>query len=103
MLALFVLILVGIVPAEKAFAGFGHPEVITVAAVLIISKGLQHSGLIDVMGSILARAGKNLVVQIFILSLMVTIASAFMNNIGALAILPLIYLCPLLFRLFWAA
>ncbi|AHM60799.1 TrkA-C domain-containing protein [Flammeovirgaceae bacterium 311] len=86
-LALFTLVITGIVPTDNAFAGFGHPAVITVAAVLIISRGLQHSGLVDVVGGLLARTGQNQVLQIFILCLIVTFASAFMNNIGALAII----------------
>ncbi|WP_162055671.1 SLC13 family permease [Pontibacter pamirensis] len=87
LLALFVLVVFGIVPAEDAFAGFGHPAVITVAAVLIISQALQHSGLVDQIGRLLSKAGDSLILQIVILSLFVTVASAFMNNIGALAIL----------------
>ncbi|RDV16949.1 SLC13 family permease [Pontibacter diazotrophicus] len=87
LLALFVLIIAGIIPAEDAFTGFSHPAVITVAAVLVISQALQHSGLIDVIGRILAKLGTNLMLQIVALSFIVAVASAFMNNIGALAIL----------------
>ena len=36
--ALFVAVVGGVVPAAKAFEGFSHPAVITVAAVLIISR-----------------------------------------------------------------
>jgi di/tricarboxylate transporter len=35
LLALFVLVIFKIVPADLAFAGFGHPAVITVAAILL--------------------------------------------------------------------
>ena len=35
--ALIVAVVAGIVPTDAAFAGFGHPAVITVAAVLVIS------------------------------------------------------------------
>jgi di/tricarboxylate transporter len=87
LLALFVLVVFGVVPGGQAFSGFGHPAVITVAAVLIISQALQHSGLVDEIGRLLNKAGDNLVVQISILSFIVTFASAFMNNIGALAVL----------------
>lgn len=87
LLALLFLVLMDIVPAAEAFSGFGHPAVITVAAVLIVSQALQRSGLIDVAGRFLDFAGSNLLVQIAILSLVVAVASAFMNNIGALAIL----------------
>lgn len=87
LLALFVLVVSGIIPADDAFAGFGHPAVITVAAVLLISHGLQQSGLVDLVAGFLAKAGKGLLVQIIVLCVIVALASAFMNNIGALAIL----------------
>ena len=44
--SLAVLVVLGFVPAKEAFVGFGHPAVITVALVLLISKGLEASGLI---------------------------------------------------------
>ena len=43
--ALFVLVVLEIIPANDAFAGFAHPAVVTVALVLIISQGLKNSGL----------------------------------------------------------
>ena len=87
LLALLFLVVMGIVPSAEAFSGFGHPAVITVASVLIVSKALQNSGLIEVIGKILEAAGSKLLVQIVMLSVIVAVASAFMNNIGALAIL----------------
>ncbi len=84
--ALFVLVILGIVPAEVSFSGFGHPAVITVAAVLIIGKGLENSGLMSVLGKWVSKVGNNIILQVLTLSLLVAIASAFMNNIGALAI-----------------
>ena len=41
------LVLFGVVPAESAFSGFGHPAVITVALVLLISRGLQEAGMVS--------------------------------------------------------
>lgn len=87
LLSLFILILFGLVPSDRAFSGFGHPAVITVAAVLLISEGLRNSGLVDLIARWLSRLGDGLLVQISVLSLIVAVASAFMNNIGALAIL----------------
>lgn len=87
LIALFVLVLSGIIDPLQAFSGFGHPAVITVAAVLIIGKALEYSGLIDLLGKWVMRLGKNLFLQIFSLSLLVAVASAFMNNVGALAIM----------------
>jgi di/tricarboxylate transporter len=87
LIALFLLVIAGIISPAAAFEGFGHPAVITVAAVLIIGKGLEHSGLIDLLGKYVMRVGKNLLLQIAALSLLVAVASAFMNNVGALAIM----------------
>ena len=60
---------------------------ITVAAVLVIGKALEYSGLIDLIGKWVMKAGKNLLWQILVLSALVAVASAFMNNVGALAIM----------------
>ena len=87
LLALLFLVMWGIVPSEKAFTGFAHPAVITVAAVLLIGRGLELSGLVDLLARTMKKAGKNLYVQISVLSLITAFASAFMNNVGALAIL----------------
>jgi di/tricarboxylate transporter len=86
LIALFVLVVMRIVPPAEAFTGFGHPAVVTVAAVLVIGKALEHSGLIDVLGKWISRFDYGLSLQILILSLLVALASAFMNNVGALAI-----------------
>lgn len=86
-ICLLVLVMVGIIPAGEAFSGFSHPAVITVAAVLIVSSGLQKAGIIDVIGKWVMKTGDNLTVQIGVLTVLVCIASAFMNNVGALAIL----------------
>ena len=45
--ALLVALLTGIVPKEQAFSGFGHPATIIIAFVLIISRGLSNSGVIE--------------------------------------------------------
>ena len=87
LIALLAVVIFRIIPFEEAFNGFGHPAVITVAAVMIISKGMQNSGLIDLIARWLMKLGKNKLLQIAVLSLITAIASGFMNNVGALAIL----------------
>lgn len=87
LIGLFILVVAGIVPAEQSFSGFGHPAVITVAAVLIIGKALEFSGVVDVLGKWVMKVGNNLTVQVLTLSLLVAVASAFMNNVGALALM----------------
>lgn len=86
-IALFILVVAGVIKPGDAFMGFGHPAVITVAAVLVIGKALEHSGLIDLLGKWVMKVGKGLLLQIIALSLLVAVASAFMNNVGALAIM----------------
>lgn len=86
-LALLALTIGGAIPAGEAFSGFSHPAVITVAAVLVASRGLLNAGVVDLMAKLLARVGSVISRQVSALSGMVAVLSAFMNNIGALAML----------------
>ncbi len=86
-LTLFTLVVFGIIPSSEAFKGLSHPAVITVAAVLIISKALQYSGLVDVIVDWISRISEKLWIQIILLCGIVALASGFINNIGALAII----------------
>lgn len=87
LLALLAVTITGVIPQEEAFAGFGHPAVITVAAVLVISRGLLNAGVVDAITRWLGRVGDNITLQIGVLMTGVTIFSSFMNNIGALALM----------------
>jgi di/tricarboxylate transporter len=85
--ALLACVLVGIVPSAEAFAGFGHPAVITVACVLVLSRGLQTSGALDVVVQRALPATSGPGAAIAALTTIAAVLSAFMNNIGALALL----------------
>lgn len=85
--ALIVAVISGIVPSDTAFSGFSDPAVITVAAVLIISQSLQRSGAINVLAGSIGRLPSNPTIQIGALTLTVAVLSAFMNNVGALALM----------------
>ncbi len=85
--ALLILTIVGIVPPSEAYSGFGHPAVVTVGAVLVLSRVLESSGVVDVLGRWYSRIGEHLTVQIASLSALVAVLSAFMNNVGALSLL----------------
>lgn len=87
MLALMLTILTDIVPSNEAFAGFGHPAVVTVAAVLIISHALKNAGVVDVITSQISGLTAHPLLHIAALTCVVTVASAFMNNVGALALM----------------
>jgi di/tricarboxylate transporter len=84
--ALLLLVILGIVPPDKAFSGFANPAVISVAAILIVSESLRKSGFVEYASRFILKLGKSLALQIFVLSSLVCVTSAFMNNIGALAI-----------------
>ncbi len=86
-LALFACAVADLVPADQVFAGFGHPAVITVAAVLILSAALRNSGVVDLVATYIRRFTTNQFLHILSLMLVVTVASAFMNNVGALALM----------------
>ncbi len=87
LLALFIVTLTGVVGWDQAFLGFAHPAVITVAAVLVISRGLQNAGLIDLIARWLSRFGDEPALQVSALTGLVTVLSALMNNVGAIALL----------------
>jgi di/tricarboxylate transporter len=87
LLALLAVSVAGIIPADQAFTGFGHPAVITVAAVLVASRGLFNSGLVSTIAGGIGRLGKRPTILLLAMTALVTICSAFMNNVGALALL----------------
>jgi len=86
-LALLVVAVAGLVPPEQVFAGFGHPAIVTVAAVLVLSRGLLNAGVVDSIARHLARVGSRPTLQVAALTGLVTLCSGFMNNVGALALL----------------
>lgn len=87
MFALMCTVLAGLVEPNAAFAGFGHPAVVTVAAVLIISSALRNAGVVDEVASRISHLTESPILHIAALTGVVTVASAFMNNVGALALL----------------
>ncbi len=87
LLTLLAVVVTGLVPPATAFSGFGHPAVITVAAVLVISQGLRNSGIVGLLADRLEPLTGHPAVYVGALTLLCAVASAFMNNVGALAIL----------------
>jgi di/tricarboxylate transporter len=91
MIALLVLIsltLIGLITPEQAFAGFSNPAVITVWAVYMVSGGLFRTGVADFLGQRIIRlAGKSEPRLIIMIMVTCGVMSAFMNNIGATAVL----------------
>ncbi|AFK53961.1 SLC13 family permease [Tistrella mobilis] len=80
-------VVLGLVPAKDAFSGFGHDAVITVAAVLAISRALALTGALEPLTGLVRKASANTVTHILVLCGIGAVISAFMNNVGALALL----------------
>ena len=76
-----------IVDSSNLFIGFGHPAVITVAAVLIISRALRNAGVVEVISRKIMPLSKYQMMHISSLSTIASIFSAIMNNVGALALM----------------
>ncbi|WP_445365177.1 SLC13 family permease [Microbulbifer sp. ANSA001] len=85
--SLLACVFTGLIPAENAFNGFGHPAVVTVACVLIISRGLQNTGAMDALAQRVVPRSGNITLGILLLTGLGAFLSSFMNNIGALALL----------------
>ena len=86
-LALLAAVLSDLVPADEAFMGFGHPAVITVAAVLVLSRALRHSGIVEWAARSLQPLTAQPTLHVFTISGLGALCSAFMNNVGALALI----------------
>lgn len=87
LMALMACVVAGLIPAADAFAGFGHPAVITVACVLVLSQGLQNTGAVDWLSrAVLPREAGRLTSMATLMGLG-ALLSGFMNNVGAMALL----------------
>jgi di/tricarboxylate transporter len=85
--ALLLCVVTGLISPQDAFAGFGHPAVITVACVLILSRGLQTTGAVDLVAHKILPAKAGITLSMATLVILGAVLSGFMNNVGAMAIL----------------
>lgn len=87
LIALLAVVLTGVVPLDQAFNGFAHPAVVTVVAVLVISRALQNAGVVDVVAGLLTPLQGRTTLQVGAQTGLAAALSAVMNNVGALALL----------------
>jgi di/tricarboxylate transporter len=88
LLVLGSLAITGLVDTNQAFAGFSNSAVITVWAMFILSEGLTRTGIADIIGRQVMRAGGSReVTLIFVIMITGAVLSAFMNNIGVAALM----------------
>lgn len=85
--ALLLAVLAGFVPAKEAFEGFGHPAVVIIALVLIVSRGLINSGAIELIASFLVKPDRGISFHISVMATVGAMLSAIINNVAALALL----------------
>lgn len=85
--ALIIAFILGVIPKNEVFSGFGHPAVIIIALVLIISKGLYRSGAIEMLARHVIDASRSLKAHIGIMAGVSAALSSVMNNVAALALL----------------
>lgn len=78
---------VGIVSPKDAFRGFSDDIVIIVASALLVSAGVARSGIMELIIQRVWPDVKSVRLQLCFLVIVVTVLSAFVKNIGALAIM----------------
>jgi di/tricarboxylate transporter len=86
-LSLLVAVLIGIVPADKAFEGFSDDIVIIVASALLVSAAMAKSGILEAGLNRVGPYLRTTQIQVVVLVTVVTVLSAFVKNIGALAMM----------------
>ena len=85
--ALVVAVMAGVVPVDDAFSGFSHSATVIIALVLIVSRALTNSGVIEFIGRHLVSTSRSLGAHIGLMSAVAAGLSAVMNNVAALAVL----------------
>ena len=80
-------LILGVVPKDQAFSGFGHSAVIIIALVLIVSRALSQSGAIEMLTRSFIRSDRPVGLHITVMSTIGAMLSGFMNNVAALALL----------------
>ena len=86
LLALLTSIVCDIVPPANAFRGFSDDIVVIVGSALVVSAAVSRSGLVETLMKPLVPRMRTSGTQVAVLVSAVTALSAFMKNIGALAI-----------------
>ena len=90
-LGLGVLLLLGLVTVQEGFSGFSNPATLTVAAMFVLSAGLQRTGATTAVGRLMVRFSRNHFTALVVIMVTVTVMSAFVNNTAAVAVfIPLV-------------
>ena len=85
--ALLIAVVAGHIEPESAFEGFGHPAVVIIALVLIVSRGLVNSGAVERIARLVVAPDRALPAHIGVMAVVGAALSAVINNVAALALL----------------
>jgi di/tricarboxylate transporter len=81
----------GLVSPEEGISGFSNPATVTVAAMFVLSAGLQKTGAAGAVGGLLVRFGRHHTAALVVIMGTVGVVSAFINNTAAVAVfIPLV-------------
>jgi len=87
LLALLALLISGVLTPQEAFSGFSHPATVSVAAVLVLSAGLNRTGALSfVARRLLLPVGRSEFLLSLLLMTSIGGLSAFVNNTAAVAV-----------------
>jgi di/tricarboxylate transporter len=87
LLALLALLLTGILTPYEAFSGFSHPATISVAAVLVLSSGVERTGVLNYIARrLLTPIGNSEITLTIVIMVIISLLSAFVNNTAAVAV-----------------
>ena len=109
--ALLAALVFGVVRPDKAFEGFSNPVVVIIASVLVVSRAIARSRILDDGARALLRRAPTTGLRIGVLAACVAFLSAFIKNVGTLGMFlpiaiqtarrngqsPSLYLMPLSF------
>ena len=85
--ALLIAVIAGFVDPQEAFQGFGHPAVVIIALVLVVSRGLTNSGAVEMIARYVLKPDRGLSLHISVMAAVGAVLSAIINNVAALALL----------------
>ena len=84
--AMLAVIATGLLPSDKAFAGFGSDTVMMILGLLVMSAGLIQTGVVEIAGRyVFDLAGRNPAIFLPVVMVSVATVSAFMSNTAATA------------------
>ena len=84
--AMLAVVATGLLPADKAFAGFSSDTVLMIFGLLVMSAGLVQTGVVEIAGRwLFGLAGSNGAIFLPVMMISVACMSAFMSNTAATA------------------